>query len=244
MSANVRRRLDQVKRTSSKIRRVSGQSGCHLCSQIVGDRENDLIARLLPGQAYIRRVVLDSESFAAIPSLGPLSDGHLLLCPRAHVCSAAALPRSIYAEYEAVKDRLVRFLEKQYQTAVHVFEHGMGSAGRTVCTVDHAHVHLVPLPEHMPRLGLDGPTWQAFDGRLDTLAAMARGHEYVAYIPPDGQPVVCISEAARIESQYMRQAIARALGSRSWNWRTEPHAIAAHRIWHRCVSHQRPQLAG
>ena len=223
---------------------MSAESSCHLCSQIAGDPQNDLIARLLPGHAYIRRVVLETEWFAAIPSLGPLADGHLLLCPRTHVRSAAALPRASYAEYESVMNSLVRYLEEEYQAAVHVFEHGMGSDGRTVCTVDHAHVHMVPLPEWVPRLELDGLPWQAFDGTLETLATLARGREYVSYIPPRGRPQVSVTAAGHVESQYMRQAIARALGSPSWNWRTEPDAGAVHRTWLRCVSAHRVALAG
>lgn len=219
------------------------QPGCHLCSQIAGDPQNDLVARLLPGQPYIRRVVLETESFAAIPSLGPLSEGHLLLCPRTHIRSAAALPRGSHAEYEAVTNGLIRYLEAEYQGAVHVFEHGMASDGRSVCTVDHAHVHLVPLPKHLPPLALDGTAWQPFDGTPETLSTLARGREYVSYIPPGGPPLVCVSAAGQFESQYMRQAIARALGSRSWNWRTEPDAPAAHRTWHRCVSARHAQLA-
>ncbi len=223
---------------------MSGQPSCHLCSQIAGDPQDDLIARLLPRQAYIRRVVLETESFAAIPSLGPLADGHLLLCPRTHVRSTAALPRASYAEYESVMNSLIRYLEGEYRAAVHVFEHGMGPDGRTVCTVDHAHVHLVPLPECLPRLELDGPTWQTFDGSVEALAVLARGREYVSYIPPCGRPQVCVSASGHFESQYMRQAIARALGMCSWNWRTEPDAGAADRTWRRCVRPQLVPLAG
>ena len=54
---------------------------CCLCNQIAGEEANDLIARLLQGEPYVRRVMLESRSFAAIPSLGPLVSGHTLLCP-------------------------------------------------------------------------------------------------------------------------------------------------------------------
>jgi hypothetical protein len=62
---------------------------CCLCSQIAGEEFNDLIARMLNGEPYVRRVMLESRSFAAIPSLGPLVSGHPLLCPRMHVRSFA-----------------------------------------------------------------------------------------------------------------------------------------------------------
>jgi hypothetical protein len=96
----------------------------------------------------------------------------------------------------------------------------------------------------MPRLELDGPGWQAFDGTLEALAVLSRGQEYVSYLPPQGRPQVCVGASGHFESQYMRQAIARALGIHSWNWRSEPDAAAAHRTWRRCVRPHRVSLAG
>jgi diadenosine tetraphosphate (Ap4A) HIT family hydrolase len=64
---------------------------CYFCGQIKGQPERDLIAQMLPESKYVRRVMLESDAFAAIPSLGPLTDGHALLCPKWHVRSFAAL---------------------------------------------------------------------------------------------------------------------------------------------------------
>jgi len=217
---------------------VAGQNiACYVCGQIAGDPARDLIAQFLPGSPYIRRVVLDTESFAAVPSLGPLAAGHLLLCPRTHLPSAAALLPRAHAEYESVKAALAARLTDIYQAPVHVFEHGMAaSGGRTVCTVDHAHVHFVPLPEPVGCLGLTGPEWLEFDGSLATLAALTRGREYVMYAAPGRASRVCVGRAPELESQFMRRAIARALGRQTWDWRTTPHPELAHRTWLQCAS--------
>ena len=218
--------------------------GCSLCGQIAGDPRSDLIAHFLPGTPYIRRVILDTSAFAAVPSLGPLTYGHLLLCPRAHLRSAAALPEAAHAEYEAVKAALIQRLTMTYDASVHIFEHGMAASGeRTVCTVDHAHVHLVPLPQRLDALDLTGPEWLEFDGGLDTLAALTCGREYVMYAPPRGRPRLCVGIAGQFESQYMRRVIASALGSPAWDWRTVPDAESAHRTWQRCVGIQAVPLA-
>ena len=214
-------------------------AGCYLCGQIAGDPRHDLIAHLLPGTRYVRRVILDTTAFAAVPSLGPLTDGHLLLCPRAHLRSAAALPEAAHAEYEAVKAELIQRLTMTYDASVHIFEHGMAASGeRTVCTVDHAHVHVVPLPERLDDLGLTGAEWLEFDGGLDTLAALTSGREYVMYAPPRGRPRVCVAIPGQFESQYMRRVIASALGSSGWDWRTVPDAESAHLTWQRCAAVQ------
>ena len=224
---------------------MAGQSvACYVCGQIAGDPDRDLIAQFLPGSPYIRRVVLDSESFAAVPSLGPLAEGHLLLCPRPHLPSAAALPQTLHGEYESVKATLAARLTDTYGAPVHVFEHGMAaSGGRTLCTVDHAHVHLVPLPESLGCLGLTGPEWVEFDGSIESLTGLTRGSEYVMYAPPQGRAVVCVDAAGAFESQFMRRAIARALGSNTWDWRTAPHPEWTHRTWQRCAVHPTLPLA-
>jgi len=217
---------------------------CYVCGQIAGDPGRDLIAQSLPRAPYIRRVVLDSESFAAVPSLGPLAEGHLLLCPRTHLPSAAALPQAVHAEYETVKAALAARLTFEYHAPVHVFEHGMAcSGGRTLCTVDHAHVHLVPLPASLGCLGLTGPEWLEFDGSIEALTALTRGREYVMYAPPGGRSLVCVDRAPEFESQFMRRAIARALGSRTWDWRSAPDPESTHRTWQRCAVHPARPLA-
>src|SRR5688572_12186636 len=123
-------------------------SECCLCSQIEGRRENDLIARLLPDQPYARRILLESASFAVIPDVGALVPGYSLLCPKAHIRSFASLDPRLDAEYETMKAELKAALRDRYGNGVVIFEHGMAaSGGRVVCTVDHAHMHFVPLPD-------------------------------------------------------------------------------------------------
>jgi diadenosine tetraphosphate (Ap4A) HIT family hydrolase len=210
---------------------------CHLCGQIAGDPRRDLIAQLLPDAPYVRRVVVESDAFAVIPSLGALADGHLLLCPRHHIRRLADAPLDTHAEYEELRRQLVRALTQTYGGAIHVFEHGMACAhGSALCTVDHAHVHFVPLPEHVPALAQPDGDWRAFDGRLDTLAALTAGGAYVAYEPPGGTPLVAVDPGGRFESQHMRRLIAGAIGAAEWNWRTAPDAASTHRTWLQCTA--------
>lgn len=210
---------------------------CHLCGQIAGDRRRDLIAQLLPGAPYVRRVVADSDSFAVIPSLGPLADGHLLVCPRHHLRRFADTPVEVHAEYAELRRHIVTALTETYGRAVHVFEHGMACAhGGALCTVDHAHVHFVPLPDHVPALDPGDGDWREFDGRLDTLAALTGGRAYISYEPPGGTPRLAVDAGARFESQYMRRLIASATGGPDWNWRARPDAASTHRTWLQCTA--------
>src|SRR5262245_51169034 len=122
-------------------------SECCVCSQIAGLPSNDLIARLLPDRPYARRIMLETSSFAVLPSLGPLVKVHSLRCPKDHVCSLAHLNGPLCEEAIELKRRLQAALKDLYGAGVHIFEHGMAVKGdRILCSVEHAHLHFVPLP--------------------------------------------------------------------------------------------------
>src|SRR5687768_1291538 len=213
---------------------------CCLCSQIAGSPANDLIARLLPEEPYARRVLFESDAFAAIPSLCPLAVGHSLLCPKEHVRSFAELDSVLHSEFAATKRVLVEGLMAMTGQAIHVFEHGMASAGnRIVCTVDHAHMHFVPLPTLRQDADLGAGVWIAFDGSLDALGRISERREYVLYEAPDGAAFVKVASDTGIESQYMRRRIAAWIGKNSqWDWRTPPDARGVDATWRRFSSLQ------
>jgi ATP adenylyltransferase len=208
---------------------------CCLCSQIAGEGSNDLIARLLPGEPYVRRVMLESWSFAAIPSLGPLVSGHTLLCPKMHVRSFAQLAPGLHDEYQVVKKELWQALSCRFNSNIHFFEHGMAATdNRILCTTDHAHMHFVPLPYSCDVAGIEQLPWTEFDGSLGELTRLSQGREYILYGSPDGVCRLLIAGDRSFESQYMRKLLAQALGcGENWNWRDNPDPRAADETW-RC----------
>src|SRR5687767_7682147 len=124
---------------------MTHQTTCCLCSQIAGSAEHDLISRALKERTYVRRVPIESEHFAVIPSVGPLAPGHSLLCPIQHVKSIAQIPADAETEFRAIKELLQDLLQRAFGAPVHCFEHGSSPANsRVLCTVDHAHLHFVP----------------------------------------------------------------------------------------------------
>src|ERR1044072_1632122 len=118
---------------------------CCICSQIRGNRENDLLAELIDPSSYLRRVPLETDLFAVIPSIGPLTVGHVLLCPKEHFKSFSDIPARYYRECSAIKRHITDVLRHIYNKRVHCFEHGNAqNSERPVCSVEHAHLHFVP----------------------------------------------------------------------------------------------------
>lgn len=206
---------------------------CCLCSQIAGRQSNDLIARLLPDQPYVRRVMLDTPCFAVIPDVAPLASGHCLACPNSHIRSFAHLDAGAYEEFQRVKRAVRSALERLYGTGVHLFEHGMASAGnRIICTVDHAHMHFLPLPDNVHLEAAEQFPWVPFDGSLDGLKQLSRGREYIYYESPNGASWLLPAGDGDFDSQYMRKLFAKCLSrGEKWNWREDPDAISADKLW-------------
>lgn len=116
-------------------------SGCRFCG-------------IAASRANFDRIILRTPHFLVVPSKGGFLPGWILIVPIHHVLSFAQLDRSLNAELDALTAAATRLLEARFVTPT-AFEHGPSSVGTTLgCGIDHAHLHLVPLPKgtNMTRL--------------------------------------------------------------------------------------------
>jgi diadenosine tetraphosphate (Ap4A) HIT family hydrolase len=197
---------------------------CCLCSQIQGDAANDLISKLLPEAPYCRRIAIESDHFAVVPSLGPLVPGHSLLCPKQHVKSFADLDQRLTGEYRDFKAFVSERVGTVFDAPVHCFEHGSASGGsRIICTVDHAHLHLVPANVEVRSMLASDRRWIATSGDPLELRVGTDGDEYLYYEDPHGSALVACAAGQPFDSQHLRKLFAEALGrTEKWNWRDAP----------------------
>jgi ATP adenylyltransferase len=200
------------------------KSICCICSQIVGDATNDLVAQLIDSHNYVRRVPLESGSFVVIPSVGPLVTGHVLLCPKKHFKSFAQIPAMLEDEFAEMKKKLSAILSETYGQRVHYFEHGSAkNAQHPVCTVEHAHLHLVPTDAEIWPTIQRQFAWQQIESSIADLFDAVGDMEYIWYESPEGVSVVAKGIEGTFESQYLRKVFAKAIGlDDMWNWREFP----------------------
>ena len=181
---------------------------CNLCSEL----ESRASAWNQP--------LFESSNFVALPSLGALVEGWLLLVPKRHFISFGAIPSSMHPEIREFKRYLCTLLSQHYGT-IAAFEHGPSMASRTVgCGVDHAHLHLVPIQfdlaaEVLPFLP-DSITWRGaeIEGCQN---AHTRGEDYLYLEQPVGSGRITTHD--EFGSQLFRKAIATRLGMHDqYNW--------------------------
>ncbi len=170
------------------------------------------------------RPVFESANFIVLPSLGSLVEGWLLLVPKQHYISMGALPASLVTEMEEMKAKVSAHVRQEYGETC-VFEHGPASASRKVgCSVDHAHLHIVPLTFDIGRAAVPfmpkDAEWVKASW-VQCQEAHQAGQDYLYF----EQPLGCgnISTHSEFGSQVFRRAIASEIGRpHDFNWREHP----------------------
>jgi diadenosine tetraphosphate (Ap4A) HIT family hydrolase len=168
---------------------------------------------------------METKNFVAIPSLGPLVPGHTLLCPKAHIKNMACLPQELWVEFQNIKENLSNLLGSLFHSPIHYFEHGSPpQSSRVLCTVDHAHLHLVPADVEVLDLLSQSVSWRTMQPSISSLQNAVCADEYLYYESPWSKAFIARGDS--FESQYMRRVFAKALGCMDdWNWRTNPRPL-------------------
>lgn len=168
-----------------------------------------------------------STNFVAIPSLGSLVEGWLLVVPRKYALCVGALEDGLFDELQDFTDHVSGHLQSVYGP-VTLFEHGPSHRHSQVgCGVDYAHLHLVPLPTSCSLI--DGALalaphleWTRTLGLRDTRRYYDRGCPYLYLEQPVGTRPV-IASSSRIPSQLFRKVIAANLGRPDeYDWKLYP----------------------
>lgn len=206
---------------------------CALCHQIDGEANGDLLHRHLGGQ-YVRRVALENESAVVIPSLGPLGFGHVLVCPARHRRSIAECDTDEFRDFQRLAHSGASDLARLTGRPVHRFEHGNATgAQRVACSVEHAHLHLLPAAVDVSETLKGMGAWASVDAAASPWE-VSQGREYLLYQPPRAQVsfVRVAAEGESVSSQLLRRVFAEALGrGERWNWRERPDAHGAHQAY-------------
>jgi histidine triad (HIT) family protein len=91
---------------------------------------------------YNKQVVYETRYWAVLVDNNPLSKGHLLLMPKAHVNREWSLSDAEVQERDKVKQKIVQVFRDRFQTDefFEMTKHGK-KAGQSIL---HLHIHLIP----------------------------------------------------------------------------------------------------
>ncbi|RIJ49345.1 HIT domain-containing protein [Maribellus luteus] len=201
---------------------------CYLCGQIKGQIDNDLIHILSkkPKYLYKRTVLYENQYFSLIPSIGPLMVGHILICPRDHFISMAALSDEYFNQLKTFKKEVHEKMTDIFNEPIHFFEHGNSKkTKRTLCSTEHAHLHAFPssTQNYIQKTSTIDFEWNYKNVEIEEINRYSKGNEYLYYETSDGDNYLKVINGDQIESQYLRRLISEINGnSRTWNWKEYP----------------------
>jgi diadenosine tetraphosphate (Ap4A) HIT family hydrolase len=160
------------------------------------------------------RIILTSQNFYVMLSLGPMVEGYALVIARHHVECCAAIPSSQLDEFTTVVCAVQHAQHLVYGSSRY-YEHGRtgsclpNAEGERHC--HHAHLHCVPLPldvfsavaRDYPIVGL--PSWEAVLGKYKAAP------EPYLLVEKEALPAMAVVPQ-KIPRQYLRTVVAKAIG--------------------------------
>jgi diadenosine tetraphosphate (Ap4A) HIT family hydrolase len=176
------------------------------------------------GASEIRRVydthLASSEHFVALPSVGPIAVGHIMIVSRIHAPNLASMGHSAIEEYKSLvksissRDGFARLLEG---------EHGASANSTGGACITHCHVNLIPgFADRINDLIFDLPQLE-LNHDLNSLSPDA-----APYILLRAANVVRLYRASNVPSQLIRRVLFAKIGRDDWDWAAFPNLNVVH----------------
>ena len=190
------------------MRPVTSEGRCCLCRVAAGE-----------SRSFYDQVLLASSRFLTIPSKGALVSGYVLIVPTTHQLSLAHSDSSELRECWEMAETAAEIVGNGGPCVM--FEHGpMTPSSALGCSVDHAHLHVVP---STMRLGqsrvLDSYVWTEIND-MDSIRDFASSQKpYIFLRDASSRSYTALLAEHDQPSQLLRRAIATHLGRpHQFNW--------------------------
>ncbi len=198
----------------------SSQLHCEFCTEFKSFSSSRI--KRIYGNRLDNRVVAKSNRIVAMPSIGQIFPGSLMILPIDHVETIADLSDS------SINDIIILF-NKLYPSASHygspvLFEHGAKCITGGGCGIYHAHLHLVPVPTSIACSEFL-PDWKIVEGNLNTIYKLLKYRDqYLLFMDSHGKLAYHIVDpldlSIKFESQFLRKKLSKYFNSlNDWNWK-------------------------
>lgn len=189
---------------------------CEFCQEFEG---NSVRFGNLYGHVASSRIIARTDRFVALPTLGQLFAGSLLVLPLDHVEACAFLQADARDELAELTAKLTQRVREFGEPVV--FEHGSTELAGGSCGIYHAHLHIVPLPQRTEAAALFPEYKCQVQDVQDAWANLQEAQEYLL-MSSAGQTLYSdLSEQAGVyPSQFFRRRIVEYFGlDVPWDWR-------------------------
>jgi diadenosine tetraphosphate (Ap4A) HIT family hydrolase len=164
------------------------------------------------------RSIAESDHFAVISDISPLSPGHVLVIPKAHLLNFGSVNEEQRGELTQLLTRVKEVISHCYDTPV-IMEHGSSTCSDGGGCISHAHLQVFPARVEMLQ-PLSRFRVEHITSFWDLRRWSDRDEPYVFFQDRD-EDMYIADEINGIEKQFIRIQIARSIGlpDPQWDWR-------------------------
>lgn len=190
---------------------------CCFCDEFQGGGFPEKYLKHYPVKS---RVCLESENFIVVPSISPIVVGHFLVLPKKHISNLFSIKKSEWDEFLRIVGFVIDRLKSLFGEYF-IFEHGVGNDYFEGCGVDHAHLHIMPIPKKYhddiisavsicsDKVVIDSVS-SIYNAKNDCSSYLLFGYELskMNYLAED-----------KMTSQFIRRVVSCKLGVDSYDWK-------------------------
>lgn len=192
---------------------------CEFCQEL--DSPSSSRFAQMYGKHTASRIVARQDEVVAMPTLGQLFKGSMLILPRAHFETMAQLHDSILEQVLSLLKQ-VEIVLKPHGHPV-IFEHGARCFTGSSCGIYHAHLHMTPVPgEILIKDVLPHVSWHVSCLR-EAYAKLKNSNHYLIFCDTTGQiAALDLHDTSPNEfpSQYFRRTLTKHFSlEQPWDWR-------------------------
>lgn len=202
---------------------------CPFCNEYSNNQDNQFYMSIGRQIGCKSRILLETDNWYVIPSIGSLTPGYVLLVTKQHYLSLANIDRNLFLEMLDLKKYVEDILFMNLGMRCIAFEHGtVNNYSTGANSVDHVHLHILPFSRPIwNEIVMDLPktafnTVESYNALLNEWKNNSP-NSYLLFQDLD-QKIYYISDASNMPSQLFRKCLAPYLGAGCWDWRVESYS--------------------
>lgn len=169
------------------------------------------------------RMIWKDPEWVILAGRGAFVAGYCLLLPFDCYGSFSHLPAEMLGHLEPVVEMLRSKMKQAGFCEILVAEHGIGrKCGDygSACCVDHAHLHIFPLPQGAASKVLAEYQMVGGEGlRISSPSDLSRYEKSYLYLSHSPGVHLAWDWNGSFGKQFARQMVARVIGEKQWDWR-------------------------
>lgn len=199
---------------------------CSFCEEYLEPQNSQYYIKIGRDIGMHSRVLMETNNWFAIPTMGCLTVGYVLVVCKQHYQSLANLNQELYQEMLSLKGMVEDKLKKELGLECLAFEHGVTAPCYSGAnSVDHVHLHIVPSPKKVWNQLLKEYRMDHFDriADYDTLfSKWITNYPQTYMLFQDLDKVLYYKASAYgFPSQFFRKCLAPYFHAEDWNWKQE-----------------------